>query len=146
MHEPSGIMLRSRAISLSASARKYRIIDVSVRYCVNAGCVRNSDVRVAMSVWAGAAGATPNASRTTATWVSVVASSQATDTWSASTRHRLMPLALALASTSSARPGTRANTVSKYLSCTNASPSAPAIASAWACTRRAMAVSPPAPW
>ncbi|PQM48439.1 hypothetical protein C1Y40_01346 [Mycobacterium talmoniae] len=31
VHDPSGIMLRSNAMSLSASARRYRIIDVSVR-------------------------------------------------------------------------------------------------------------------
>ena len=45
-----------------------------------------------------------------------------------------------------ARPGTRARTVSKYLSCTSASPSAVAISSAWPWTRRAMLVRPSAPW
>ncbi|CAG6913781.1 hypothetical protein PICSAR5_03082 [Mycobacterium avium subsp. paratuberculosis] len=103
-------------------------------------------MRVAISLATGSAGATPNASSTAATCSSVVASSQATETWSSSTRHRLMPLALAAAITSSARPGTRASTVSKYLSCTTAVPSAAAIASACPCTRRAIAVSPSAPW
>ncbi|PQM48438.1 hypothetical protein C1Y40_01345 [Mycobacterium talmoniae] len=69
-------------------------------------------MRVAMPAHLGSAGATPKASSTAAMCASVVASSQATDTWSASTRHRLMPWALAAAMTWSARPGTRASTVS----------------------------------
>src|ERR1700744_5333368 len=64
VHEPSGIMLRSKARSLSASARRYRIIDVSVRYRLNAGWVRNSDVRVAISAEAGSVADTPKASTT----------------------------------------------------------------------------------
>ncbi len=57
VHEPSGIMLRSSAMSLSAKARRYRIIEVSVRYRWKAGCVRNSEVRVAIIDSGAAAGA-----------------------------------------------------------------------------------------
>ena len=49
VHEPSGIMLRSSAMSLSDRVRRYRIISVSVRYLVNAGWDRNGVVRVAIS-------------------------------------------------------------------------------------------------
>src|SRR6185437_6749853 len=104
VHEPSGIIVRSNARSLSANERRYRIIDVSVRYLTNAGWVRNSDVRVAMSAGEALAALRSNASSTAATWASVVTSSQVTDTWSPSTRQTLMPEALAAATTSSARP------------------------------------------
>src|SRR3984957_9835469 len=80
VQEPSGIMPRSNAISLSANDRRYRIISVSVRYRVNAGCVRNSDVLLAISDLTGSADVTPKACSTAETWLSVVASSQDTDT------------------------------------------------------------------
>jgi hypothetical protein len=82
VHEPSGIMLRSNAMSLSDSERRYRIISVSVRYRVNAGWVRNSDERVCT---AGPRQCcpprvAPNASRTCSTCWAVVASSHDTET------------------------------------------------------------------
>ena len=60
-------------------------MSVSVRYLVNAGWVRNGDVRVAIPADAGsparcALSSTPNAASTAATCSSVVISSQATDT------------------------------------------------------------------
>ena len=45
VHEPSGIMARSSAMSLSARRRRYRSISVSEWYRWNVGCVRKSDVR-----------------------------------------------------------------------------------------------------
>ena len=44
VHEPSGIIDRSRATSLSASRRRYRSIAVSLRCSWNTGCVRNGVV------------------------------------------------------------------------------------------------------
>ena len=45
VQEPSGIMDRSSAMSMSASRRRYRSIDVSLRCALKTGWVRNSDVR-----------------------------------------------------------------------------------------------------
>ena len=152
VQEPSGIMLRSSAMSLSARERRYRIISVSVRYLVNAGWVRNAEVLVAMSgpeKSAASAPAAENASRTAATWASVVASSHVTETWSSSTSQMLMPRSLAAAWIPRARPGTRASTVSKNASCTTStSPASRPAASerAFPWTRLAMALNPSAPW
>ena len=55
----------------------------------------------------------PNAASTASTCSAVVASSQDTETWSASTSQTLMPRVLASSRICAARPGTRASTVSK---------------------------------
>ncbi len=80
-----------------------------------------------MSVWAVAAAATPNASRNDRRdcqwWLR-----RRLPTWSASTPQ-------VDAKTRPGQPPRRRRAPPcQYLSCTNASPSAPAIASAWACT------------
>ena len=49
VHDPSGIMVRSRAKSRSASVRKYRNIAVSLCNVLNIGCVRNSELRFNVS-------------------------------------------------------------------------------------------------
>ena len=58
------------------------------------------------------------AAQTARSWARVVVSSQAIETWSASTCRRLTPLSRAAATTSAARPSTRAVRVSKYAPCT----------------------------
>lgn len=86
VQDPSGIIVRSSARSLSDNRRRYLIIAVSVRYFVNASCCRNSLVRPnSFGMDRGPSpgdpsAAIPNAANTLATCASVVASSQEIDT------------------------------------------------------------------
>ncbi len=151
VQEPSGIMLRSRAMSLSESERRYRSIAVSVRYRWKAGWVRYSEVRFSISTddEEPASVSTPaaaNAASTPATSSSVVVSSQAIATWSSSTRRRSIPRSRAASTTAAALPGTCASTVSKKRWCTIAEPSPSAICAARPWVRRAIAARPSGPW
>src|SRR6266566_3282123 len=104
---------------------------VSLWCAEKTGWVRNSDRRtspagsasgVDTSMPSTSDPSTPKADQTAVRWSRRVTSSQATPTWSASTRRRLTPSPTAAATTSSARPGTRVSTVSKYPRCTTCTP------------------------
>jgi hypothetical protein len=157
VQEPSGIIVRSSARSLSDSFRRYRSMAVSERCVEKTGWVRNGVRRrrsagrasAPSSSTALSSAGTPNASATSRSVSTDVVSSQATATVSASTRRRLTRRCAAAATTSSARPGTDARTVSKNEPWTTSTPPArsqPARAPADRCTRAAMAVSPSGPW
>ena len=93
VHEPSGIMVRSRARSLSESLRRYRSIAVSERCRENTGWVMKEEVRRRSSgrrsPRAVPSAVPPKTAAMAATCSGVVVSSQEMPRWSASTRRRL---------------------------------------------------------